>query len=51
MECKGGGGCMVVLLDSSFSEEDALIEIFDKKWSVHGVCVECLLNCCLYDGK
>lgn len=42
---------MVVLLDSSFSEEDALIEIFDKKWSVHGVCVECLLNCCLYDGK
>lgn len=41
----------MILLDSSFSEEVAPIEIFDKKWSVREVCVECLLNCCLYDVK
>lgn len=45
--CWGG----VILLDSSFSEEDAPIEIFDKKWSVRGVCVESLLNYCLYAVK
>ena len=41
----------MILLDSSFSEEDAPIEIFDKKWSVRGVCVESLLNYCLYAVK